>query len=207
MDEVPSSAVARGQVRRRAGALRDAPVPARWRSSTGWCATPSRTSISSSRVAPCHRDHRRAGQAGARRAWCTLDRMTERALPTVMRKVIEKASLSWLRHASLCHAVCRCLCREPAQAPDPAAESPPMKDTAEPRPLPGWECRCSEPKRIKKTMGRASDMAHHEKILSQTCGFCNPQFAQADRPRSKLGFGRLVGRISITEPSRSSETA
>ena len=52
---------------------REAPVPARWRGSTGWCATPSRISSSSSR-SPRHRHDRSAGHARARHDWCTVDR-------------------------------------------------------------------------------------------------------------------------------------
>ena len=48
MDEVPSSAWREGKLTA-AEALEEAPVPANWKMLEGWCATPSRTSTSSSR--------------------------------------------------------------------------------------------------------------------------------------------------------------
>jgi len=90
MDEVPSSAWREGELSL-GDALKQAPVPANWKVLAGGVrhtfthfhlelavARATATTAGLARLAP-----------GA--AWVTLDRMTERALPTVMRKVIAHA--------------------------------------------------------------------------------------------------------------------
>jgi A/G-specific adenine glycosylase len=90
MDEVPSSAWREGRLVIDE-ALKEAPVPARWTVMDGGVRhtfthfhlelAVARATAATSRLA-----HLAPGSA-----WCTLDRMTERALPTVMRKVIAHA--------------------------------------------------------------------------------------------------------------------
>ena len=91
MDEVPSSAWREGKLSL-AEALKEAPVPANWKVLEGGVrhtfthfhlelavARAIATTAGLAKLAP-----------GA--AWVTVDKMTERALPTVMRKVIAHAS-------------------------------------------------------------------------------------------------------------------
>jgi A/G-specific adenine glycosylase len=90
MDEVPSSDWREGELML-AEALRQAPVPANWKLLAGGVRHTFTHFHLELTIA-----HAVAATAGLARlapgsAWCTLDRMTERALPTVMRKVIAHA--------------------------------------------------------------------------------------------------------------------
>jgi A/G-specific adenine glycosylase len=90
MDEVPSSDWREGELML-ADALRQAPVPANWKLLAGGVRHTFTHFHLELTIA-----HAIATTAGLARlapgsAWCTLDRMTERALPTVMRKVIAHA--------------------------------------------------------------------------------------------------------------------
>src|SRR5262249_24554884 len=90
MDEVPSSAWREGTLSTEQ-ALAEAPVPARWQILDGLV----RHTFTHFRLGPAGRRPPATTERLARLApgtsWCTLDRMTERALPTVMRKVIAHA--------------------------------------------------------------------------------------------------------------------
>ena len=90
MDEVPSSAWREGTFAADS-ALAEAPVPARWRILDGIVRhtfTHFHLELTVAR-ATAATDVPAALAPGT--AWCTVDRMTERALPTVMRKVIAHA--------------------------------------------------------------------------------------------------------------------
>ena len=90
MDEVPSSAWREGKLTI-AEALKEAPVPAKWQVMEGGVRhtfTHFHLELTVARaMAPTSRLARLAPGS----VWCTLDRMTERALPTVMRKIIAHA--------------------------------------------------------------------------------------------------------------------
>jgi A/G-specific adenine glycosylase len=92
MDEVPSSAWREGAFAAE-HALAEAPVPARWRILDGIVRhtfTHFHLELTVARATAATATDGLAGLVpGA--AWCTVDRMTERALPTVMRKVIAHA--------------------------------------------------------------------------------------------------------------------
>lgn len=90
MDEVPSSAWREGAFAPDS-ALEEAPVPARWRILDGIVRhtfTHFHLELTVARATAAS-----DGPAGLvpGATWCTVDRMTERALPTVMRKVIAHA--------------------------------------------------------------------------------------------------------------------
>ncbi|WP_332055009.1 A/G-specific adenine glycosylase [Reyranella sp.] len=90
MDEVPSSDWREGALSV-AEALKEAPVPAKWKVLEGGVRHTFTHFHLELAVA-----HAIATTSGLARlapgsAWCTIDRMTERALPTVMRKVIAHA--------------------------------------------------------------------------------------------------------------------
>jgi A/G-specific adenine glycosylase len=90
MDEVPSSDWREGELML-AEALRQAPVPANWKLLEGGVRhTFTHFHLE---LAVAHAIATTAGLAklAPGSAWCTLDQMTERALPTVMRKVIAHA--------------------------------------------------------------------------------------------------------------------
>jgi len=91
MDEVPSSDWREGTLSI-VEALKQAPVPARWKVLDGGVRHTFTHFHLELAVA-----HAVAATSGLARlapgsAWCTVDQMTERALPTVMRKVIEHAA-------------------------------------------------------------------------------------------------------------------
>ncbi|WIM12006.1 A/G-specific adenine glycosylase [Enhydrobacter sp.] len=91
MDEVPSSDWREG-VLSVTEALKQAPVPARWKVLDGGVRHTFTHFHLELAVA-----HAAAATSGLARlapgsAWCTIDQMTERALPTVMRKVIAHAA-------------------------------------------------------------------------------------------------------------------
>ena len=93
MDEVPSSPWREGRFSP-ADALADPPVPARWTLLDGLVRhtfTHFHLELSVAR-ATATTDRLATLVPGS--AWCTLDLLDDRALPTVMRKVIEKASLA-----------------------------------------------------------------------------------------------------------------
>jgi A/G-specific adenine glycosylase len=93
MDEVPSSPWREGKFNP-ADALADPPVPARWTLLDGLVRhtfTHFHLELSVAR-ATATTDRLATLVPGG--AWCTLDLLDDRALPTVMRKVIEKASLA-----------------------------------------------------------------------------------------------------------------
>jgi A/G-specific adenine glycosylase len=93
MDEVPSSPWREGKFVP-ADALTDAPLPARWTLLDGLVRhtfTHFHLELSVAR-ATATTDRLATLLPGS--AWCTLDLLDQRALPTVMRKVIEKASLA-----------------------------------------------------------------------------------------------------------------
>src|SRR5215510_13746585 len=90
MDEVPSSAWREGAFVV-ADALAEAPVPARWQILDGLVRhtfTHSHLELTVARVIATTGGLARLSPGTS---WCTVDRMTERALPTVMRKVIAHA--------------------------------------------------------------------------------------------------------------------
>jgi A/G-specific adenine glycosylase len=90
MDEVPSSDWREGKLAL-AEALRQAPVPANWKVLEGGVRhTFTHFHLE---LAVAHAIATTAGLAklAPGSAWCTVDQMTERALPTVMRKVIAHA--------------------------------------------------------------------------------------------------------------------
>ena len=91
MDEVPSSPWREGDFSAEA-ALADAPVPAKWQLLDGLVRhtfTHFHLELTVARAVAT--TGRLAERAAPGSTWCTLDRMTERALPTVMRKVIAHA--------------------------------------------------------------------------------------------------------------------
>ena len=93
MDEVPSSPWREGRFVA-ADALADAPVPARWTLLDGLVRHTFTHFHLELSVARATATTDRLARLLPGSAWCTLDLLDERALPTVMRKVIEKASLS-----------------------------------------------------------------------------------------------------------------
>ena len=93
MDEVPSSPWREGKFTA-ADALDLAPVPARWTLLDGLVRHTFPHFHLELAVARATATTGRLAQLAPGTVWCTLDRLTERALPTVMRKVIAKATLS-----------------------------------------------------------------------------------------------------------------
>jgi len=93
MDEVPSSPWREGKFVP-ADALADAPVPARWTLLEGLVRHTFTHFHLELSVARATATTDRLAKLLPGSAWCTLDLLDDRALPTVMRKVIEKASLS-----------------------------------------------------------------------------------------------------------------
>lgn len=90
MDEVPSSAWREGRFMA-AQALAEAPVPARWRILDGLVRHTFTHFHLELSVARAIATTDRLARLAPGTSWCTVDRMTERALPTVMRKVIAHA--------------------------------------------------------------------------------------------------------------------
>ncbi|MBV8190331.1 MAG: A/G-specific adenine glycosylase [Alphaproteobacteria bacterium] len=90
MDEVPSSAWREGALSPEA-ALAEAPVPARWQILDGRVRHTFTHFHLELAVARATATTARLALLAPGTSWCTLDRMTERALPTVMRKVIAHA--------------------------------------------------------------------------------------------------------------------
>jgi A/G-specific adenine glycosylase len=90
MDEVPSSAWREGRLVIDE-ALKEAPVPARWTVMEGGVRHTFTHFHLELAVARATATTARLAKLAPGSAWCTLDRMTERALPTVMRKVIAHA--------------------------------------------------------------------------------------------------------------------
>lgn len=90
MDEVPSSAWREGRLVI-ADALKEAPVPAGWKVMEGGVRHTFTHFHLELAVARATATTSRLAKLSPGSAWCTLDRMTERALPTVMRKVIAHA--------------------------------------------------------------------------------------------------------------------
>jgi A/G-specific adenine glycosylase len=93
MDEVPSSPWREGKFSP-ADALADPPVPARWILLEGLVRHTFTHFHLELSVARATATTDRLAKLLPGSAWCTLDLLDDRALPTVMRKVIEKASLS-----------------------------------------------------------------------------------------------------------------
>ena len=90
MDEVPSSAWREGALRTEQ-ALAEAPVPARWQILDGLVRHTFTHFHLELAVARATATTERLAMLAPGTSWCTLDRMSERALPTVMRKVIAHA--------------------------------------------------------------------------------------------------------------------
>jgi A/G-specific adenine glycosylase len=90
MDEVPSSPWREGTFIA-AQALAEAPVPARWQILDGLVRHTFTHFHLELAVARATATTDRLARLAPGTSWCTLDRMTERALPTVMRKVIAHA--------------------------------------------------------------------------------------------------------------------
>ena len=91
MDEVPSSPWREGDLSVEA-ALAEAPVPAKWQVLDGLVRhTFTHFHLELVVVRAVATTGRLAELAAPGATWCALDRMTERALPTVMRKVIAHA--------------------------------------------------------------------------------------------------------------------
>jgi A/G-specific adenine glycosylase len=90
MDEVPSSDWREGTLSV-VEALRQAPVPARWKVLDGGVRHTFTHFHLELTVAHAHAATSGLARLAPGSAWCTIDRMTERALPTVMRKVIAHA--------------------------------------------------------------------------------------------------------------------
>jgi A/G-specific adenine glycosylase len=93
MDEVPSSPWREGNFSP-ADALADAPVPAKWTLLDGLVRHTFTHFHLELNVARATATTDRLAKLLPGSAWCTLDLLDGRALPTVMRKVIEKASLA-----------------------------------------------------------------------------------------------------------------
>ncbi len=93
MDEVPSSPWREGKFVP-IDALADAPLPARWKLLDGLVRHTFTHFHLELSVARATATTDRLARLLPGSAWCTLDLLDDRALPTVMRKVIEKASLS-----------------------------------------------------------------------------------------------------------------
>jgi A/G-specific adenine glycosylase len=90
MDEVPSSPWREGKLVI-ADALTEAPVPANWKVLEGGVRHTFTHFHLELAVARATATTSRLARLAPGSAWCTVDRMTERALPTVMRKVIAHA--------------------------------------------------------------------------------------------------------------------
>jgi A/G-specific adenine glycosylase len=90
MDEVPSSPWREGKLVI-AEALAEAPVPARWQVLDGLVRHTFTHFHLELAVARATATTERLARLAPGTSWCTIDRMTERALPTVMRKVIAHA--------------------------------------------------------------------------------------------------------------------
>src|SRR5713101_737356 len=90
MDEVPSSPWREGKFTA-AQALTEAPVPARWQILDGLVRHTFTHFHLELTVARATATTDRLSRLAPGTSWCTVDRMTERALPTVMRKVIAHA--------------------------------------------------------------------------------------------------------------------
>jgi A/G-specific adenine glycosylase len=90
MDEVPSSPWREGKLVI-AEALKQAPVPANWKVLEGGVRHTFTHFHLELAVARATATTSRLARLAPGSAWCTVDRMTERALPTVMRKVIAHA--------------------------------------------------------------------------------------------------------------------
>jgi A/G-specific adenine glycosylase len=90
MDEVPSSAWREGKLVV-ADALKEAPVPANWKILDGGVRHTFTHFHLELVVAHATATTSRLAKLSPESAWVTLDRLTERALPTVMRKVIAHA--------------------------------------------------------------------------------------------------------------------
>ena len=90
MDEVPSSAWREGKFAA-AQALAEAPVPARWQILDGLVRHTFTHFHLELTVARATATTDRLAKLAPGTSWCMVDRMTERALPTVMRKVIAHA--------------------------------------------------------------------------------------------------------------------
>ncbi len=90
MDEVPSSAWREGKLVL-ADALKEAPVPANWKVLEGGVRHTFTHFHLELVVAHATATTSRLAKLSPGSAWVTLDKLTERALPTVMRKVIAHA--------------------------------------------------------------------------------------------------------------------
>ncbi len=90
MDEVPSSPWREGKLMAEQ-ALAEAPVPARWQILDGLVRHTFTHFHLELTVARATATTDRLARLAPGTSWCTIDRMTERALPTVMRKVIAHA--------------------------------------------------------------------------------------------------------------------
>ena len=90
MDEVPSTPWREGALMAEA-ALAEAPVPARWTILDGLVRHTFTHFHLELVVARATATTGRLAELAPGTSWCLLDRMTERALPTVMRKVIAHA--------------------------------------------------------------------------------------------------------------------
>jgi A/G-specific adenine glycosylase len=90
MDEVPSSAWREGRLVL-AQALKEAPVPANWKLLDGGVRHTFTHFHLELTIAHALATTSRLAKLAPGSAWVTLDRLTERALPTVMRKVIAHA--------------------------------------------------------------------------------------------------------------------
>jgi A/G-specific adenine glycosylase len=90
MDEVPSSPWREGKFTA-SQALAEAPVPARWQILDGLVRHTFTHFHLELTVARATATTDRLARLAPGTSWCTVDRMTERALPTVMRKVIAHA--------------------------------------------------------------------------------------------------------------------
>jgi A/G-specific adenine glycosylase len=90
MDEVPSSAWREGAFVP-AEALAEAPVPARWQILDGLVRHTFTHFHLELSVARATATTERLARLAPGTSWCTIDRMTERALPTVMRELIAHA--------------------------------------------------------------------------------------------------------------------
>ncbi len=90
MDEVPSSAWREGPLVE-TSAMAEVPVPARWTTMTGLVRHTFTHFHLELTVARAIATTGRLAELAPGTSWCTLDKLDERALPTVMRKVIEHA--------------------------------------------------------------------------------------------------------------------
>ena len=88
MDEVPSTPWREGKL---SADLSEAPVPARWQVLDGLVRHTFTHFHLELTVARATATTGRLAELAPGTSWCTVDRMTERALPTVMRKVIAHA--------------------------------------------------------------------------------------------------------------------